>query len=279
MRESLRADFAEAVLVAASPEPLYERALRVLASGLRAELGAVVGLEQVFDRSRPRFFAELGLRIEPARAGDWFGPTQAAVRDGELAMFEGLEAGRRAQVPELFREQGCVAVLALPLNGSPELAGVVWLGFTEPFALSEDARRFAESVAGTLVTGLERLRRDRGARRFRQCVDLLRDGILVMRSDGTLLDANDTAVGFYGYTRKELFERSILDLRAGSTLPEVLWQMRRAGMTGLVFETTHRRKDGSLFRCEVRSGGAMVDGEHVLISLIRPLDEPEPPRH
>ena len=55
--------------------------------------------------------------------------------------------------------------------------------------------------------------------------------------------------------------------------------MRRAGMSGLVFETLHRHKDGTVFRCEVRSGGAMVDGEHVLISLIRRLDTPPETSH
>jgi PAS domain S-box-containing protein len=276
MRESLRADFAEAVLAATSAELLFDRALRTLATGLRAEVGCLVELEPLPDRARPRFHAVLGFQIESARsAGDWVAPTQAVAFEQESAVFEGLEASpRNALVPDALREKGCVAALALPLNGAWGFSGAIWLGFAEPFALSDEGRRFADSVAGTLLSGLARLQRDRGTRRFRQCVDLLRDGILVMRSDGRLLDANDTAVGYYGYTREELFERSILDLRAGSTLPEVLWQMRRAGMTGLVFETTHRRKDGCLFRCEVRSGGAMVDGEHVLISLIRQLDEP-----
>lgn len=279
MRESLRADFAEAVLAAVSPEPLVEKALRALASGLRADVGRVVVLEPIFDRARARSLAELGRWTEARATGDWFGPTQALLREGELVHFEGMEGPRRAQLPDAFREEGYQSVVAIPVLGSPSFPGVIWLGFSEPLALSEEGRRFAEAVAASLARGLDRLKTDRAARRFRQCVDLLRDGILVMRSDGRLLDANDTAVGFYGYTREELFERSILDLRAGSTLPEVLWQMRRAGMSGLVFETLHRHKDGTVFRCEVRSGGAMVDGEHVLISLIRRLDTPPETSH
>src|SRR5207245_3022214 len=98
-----------------------------------------------------------------------------------------------------------------------------------------------------------------------------RDAILFVAADGRILDANPAAVRAYGYWREELLRMRIVDLREPGTLPDVARQMQRAAGEGILFETVHRKKDGSSFRVEVSSSSVELNGEKVLLSIIREL--------
>lgn len=101
-----------------------------------------------------------------------------------------------------------------------------------------------------------------------------RDIILVVRrSDGRILEANAAALHAYGYNREELLTISIHDLRAAETHALTAAQMADADADGILFESVHRRKDGSIFPVEVSSQGATIDGERTLISVIRDITE------
>jgi two-component system sensor kinase FixL len=103
--------------------------------------------------------------------------------------------------------------------------------------------------------------------------DHVRDICLVIdAADGSLLDCNTAAVIGYGYPRAELLTRTVFDLRADPPT-SVTAQMRRADGEGLLFETLHRRADGSTFPVEVSSHGETIDGRRVLISVIRDITE------
>ena len=97
--------------------------------------------------------------------------------------------------------------------------------------------------------------------------------IFFRRSDGRVLEANAAARTTYGYTRDELMQLSVRDLRAQPTHEELRSQMADADVRGIRFETTHRRKDGSTFPVEVSSEGADVEGTRVLISVIRDISD------
>jgi PAS domain S-box-containing protein len=110
--------------------------------------------------------------------------------------------------------------------------------------------------------------------RYEMVVEHSRDVILFMRrEDGRILEANAAAVAAYGYGRDELLARSIRDLRAAETLGAMAAQMRDAGGRGVLFESVHRRKDGSTFPVEVSSRGVTVDGTQMLISIVRDITE------
>ncbi len=87
------------------------------------------------------------------------------------------------------------------------------------------------------------------------------------------LEANAAAVQTYGYSREELLTRTIRDLRARNTLGLTGEQMAQADAGGILFETIHRRKDGTTFPVEVSSQGAMIGGTRTLISIIRDITE------
>lgn len=99
------------------------------------------------------------------------------------------------------------------------------------------------------------------------------DIILFIGRHGRIVDANHAAVAAYGYDRDTLLTLTIADLRAPGTMPLVAGQMAQADTAGIRFETMHRRCDGSAFPVEVSSIGAEIDGERVLLSIIRDATE------
>jgi PAS domain S-box-containing protein len=95
--------------------------------------------------------------------------------------------------------------------------------------------------------------------------------LFVRRADGRILEANDAALAAYGYTQDEITERSIQDLRAPGTFQLTSAQMSEADAQGVLFETIHRRKDGSEFPVEVSSQGATIGGVRMLLSIVRDI--------
>jgi PAS domain S-box-containing protein len=99
-----------------------------------------------------------------------------------------------------------------------------------------------------------------------------RDIILFMRSDdGRILEANSAAIKAYGYDYENLLMLTIHDLRAPDTQVLTLEQMAEAEDNGILFETVHRRRDGSVFPVEVSSRGETIGDTRTLISVIRDI--------
>ena len=100
------------------------------------------------------------------------------------------------------------------------------------------------------------------------------DMILLIDEEGNIIDANERALTTYGYTRDELVGSSVRTIRAPSSLEtfERDWQAA-VQKDGVVFETEHRRKDGSVFTVEVSSRAMDVDGMLLRQSIVRDITE------
>ncbi len=99
-----------------------------------------------------------------------------------------------------------------------------------------------------------------------------RDILIVIEAEtGRLLDANEAAELAYGYPRGEMLEMSVYQLRADPS--DVPVQMAAANTRGVLFETLHRRKDGSYFNVEVNSRGHTICDRRMLLSVIRDITE------
>lgn len=100
-----------------------------------------------------------------------------------------------------------------------------------------------------------------------------RDIILVIDAEsGVILDANRAAERAYRLSREQLVSRTVFTLRPDGS-PPVTEQMRVAAEAGILFETTHRRGDGTEFPVEVSSRGEVLDGRPCLFSIIRDITE------
>ncbi len=111
--------------------------------------------------------------------------------------------------------------------------------------------------------------------RYRLLAEHTHDIVLfIARMDGRILEANQAAIRSYGYTREELLSLSIGNIRIPGDAEKVTEaQMAEAEEKGILFETVHRRKDGSMFPVEVSSRGAVISDTRVLISVVRNIAE------
>ncbi|HEX8986173.1 MAG TPA: PAS domain S-box protein, partial [Bryobacteraceae bacterium] len=100
-----------------------------------------------------------------------------------------------------------------------------------------------------------------------------RDAMLLLDPAGMIRDANQAAESMYGYPRAELLARSVADLRAPKMHTSPSFELERAWQDGHLFEAVHVRKDGSEFEAEVNSQAADVNGERMLVSIVRDVTE------
>ncbi len=118
----------------------------------------------------------------------------------------------------------------------------------------------------------ERKRAEGILKRYELLSEMASDIVLLVRPrDGRIIEANQSAAAAYGYDRETLMKMTIFELRAPGTLPDVATQIARADAGSVLFETFHWRKDGSVFPVEVSSTGADIDGERMLLSVIRDI--------
>ena len=99
---------------------------------------------------------------------------------------------------------------------------------------------------------------------------------IIILSDATMkiIEVNDLAVTEYGYSRDEFLTLSIQDLRAPDTLPDIENQFNQLNSsTRFVFETKHRKKDGTVFVVEVSSHVIEIDEKKYSKSIVRDISE------
>lgn len=99
------------------------------------------------------------------------------------------------------------------------------------------------------------------------------DIILYMLETGRIIDANQKACTTYGYTKEELCQLKIQDLRHHSTMSDYEHQMRLATLEGIVFESIHQKSDGTLFPVEVSARSVETSTAVLRIHIIRDISK------
>jgi diguanylate cyclase (GGDEF)-like protein/PAS domain S-box-containing protein len=100
---------------------------------------------------------------------------------------------------------------------------------------------------------------------YREIMNQARDIILITHTDGTIIDANAAAIKCYGYSLPEFKTLTLETLQAPAS-----WQ--KTGAKSLI-ETSHCRKDGSIFPAEVSAYRLNIASGHVIINIIRDITE------
>src|SRR5262249_39767055 len=137
-----------------------------------------------------------------------------------------------------------------------------------------DTNGRATQLTGVISDIDSRKQAEEALRRFELISENTRDIVLFMRRDnGRLLGVNAAAERAYGYDREKFLSMSIRDLRAEHTFDRIDREMAKADEETILFETVHRRKDGSTFPAEVSSRGSTVGGVRMLISIVRDITE------
>jgi PAS domain S-box-containing protein len=100
-----------------------------------------------------------------------------------------------------------------------------------------------------------------------------RDIILVVHTDGRIIDVNQAALEIYGYSREELGSLRVHDLRAPETRETIDNQLKIAQQNGSLFRTMHMRRSGERFPAEVSSQRVRLTDEDVIVSIVRDITE------
>ena len=109
---------------------------------------------------------------------------------------------------------------------------------------------------------------------FSQLTRRARDIVLLLDPNGLIVEANEAAVKAYGYTPEELMQRTHRDLRIPEDQASVDAQWRAAAAQGgVLFETVHRRKDGSTFPVEIGGHAIDVEGMSYRQAFIRDISQ------
>lgn len=110
--------------------------------------------------------------------------------------------------------------------------------------------------------------------RFEHIVKRAGDMIILADEDLRIVEANDPALQAHGYSREELLGLRMPDLMPPEALAETEIRMAEAmDQSAPVYETTHRRKDGSVFPVEVSGRAVVVDGKKSYQAIIRDISE------
>ena len=98
------------------------------------------------------------------------------------------------------------------------------------------------------------------------------EGIHIMDLDGNVVEVNDTFCRMLGYTRDEAVNLNVSDWDAQWSREELIERFDSLiRVDGALFETRHRRKDGSLINVEVSTSGAEIGGKHYLYASSRDI--------
>jgi PAS domain S-box-containing protein len=179
--------------------------------------------------------------------------------------------------PELFETYGRVAATGVPESFEIDFKPLgVWLRvsvfspekgyFVAAFEDITDRKQVEESLRES-------------EEKFRGIFDMISDGIHIHDvgidgRPGKFIEVNKVACRMLQYTREELLEHSPLDFvtEYHSRPPEEIFdELISTGHA--IFETEHRRKDGTIIPVEVNTNVVTLQGKRVVVSVVRDITE------
>lgn len=151
-------------------------------------------------------------------------------------------------------------------------------GFTRVYLATKTPYRDSEGkIAGVIgisrdITDRKRVEED--LMLFRALIDQTTDGIEVIDpATGRYLDVNQTACLNHGYSREEFLSLTVADV--DPNVSGIAWDQAVAARShggSQIFESTHRRKDGSEFAVEVNLNFVRLDRDY-LLAVVRDITE------
>ncbi|VVC82790.1 PAS domain S-box protein [Sideroxydans sp. CL21] len=99
------------------------------------------------------------------------------------------------------------------------------------------------------------------------------EGIHVLDIDGNVLEANDAFCSMLGYTREEILQLNVRDWDVHYPAEELRARISSFIGRSDMFDTMHRRKDGSVIDVEICVNGVVIDDKAYLFASSRDITE------
>ncbi len=122
----------------------------------------------------------------------------------------------------------------------------------------------------------ERKQAEEGLLQFRKVMDESFDAIyMIDPQTNRYIDFNRSAYESLGYTREELGELGVINI--AQHIPNMdVWHQRAdlvQGSNGLIFETSYKRKDGTVFPVEVSARMLGYGAKPIMVAVVRDITE------
>lgn len=187
------------------------------------------------------------------------------------------------EVADVFRRHDCDAIAAKSPRVNEE-----WISFADTGAtvLVETTKAPVRDASGDIIGVLgiarditERKRAEQQlanqALRFKTVLDAARDGVHILDGAGNIVEASDSFCRMLGYTKDEAIGMNVVTWDMGMAPAELGPSLARLlhGQGSSLFETRHRRRDGSVFDVEIGYFPLRMDGQEVLFCSSRDITE------
>jgi diguanylate cyclase (GGDEF)-like protein/PAS domain S-box-containing protein len=215
------------------------------------------------------------------------GPTATAIRENRPFWCQDfLNDPLTAPWHDRAAHAGFAASASLPLHSKGIVVGAFTLYSGAANCFDESARDLLLEMAADISFALDNFTGEsqrrlveealvRASHRNQVFLRNASDGVHILDADGTVVEVSDSFCEMLGYPREELIganvslwdtQRSPQELRR-----LIAAQMAKKGRS--VFETRHRRRDGSFLDAEVTGQSLELDGKPVLFNSARDITE------
>lgn len=201
-------------------------------------------------------------------------PTEMVLAPHRERLYRSVGIGLAAALVVIALVYGIGARIARPIGELARAAAALRAGGPGAPAPTEGAAE-VEEVASELARIAGERDRERGEHaalvaHYERLLKSARDIYLLVDAAGVIADVNDAAVEAYGYPAEELRGMPLVELRAPearATFESEWRETDRAG--GGLFETVHRRRDGTPFDVEVSASSVVIDGTAYRQAFVR----------
>jgi len=257
---------------AESPDQVYEVAMESILLALKADRVSIL----LFDAAGVmRFVAWRGLSDTYRKAADGHSPWAQATVDPQPILVDDIEldAGWAHFLP-VARAEGVSAFGFIPLVLHGHLFGKFMVYFNQPHRFTEDEARLAQTIASHISFATESKKVEAELLLRAQLLDSVSDTIFLLDLDGKFVYLNEAAWKTRGYTRDEMMgiDLHVLDTpKYEKLIADRFREIMEKGQC--IFESEHRRKDGSVMPVEINARTIELGGHKRLLSIIRDITE------
>lgn len=215
------------------------------------------------------------------------GATGTAIRTGQTVCVQDF-LNSPAYLPwrDAAAQRGYNACIALPLRVAGRVIGTLNIYAADPYAFNRDEQLLLEDLSNDLAYGVQTLRwraeKEAAQRALKResekNLTLLHnasDGIHILNQNGDVIEASDSFCAMLGYTRDEVIGMNVALWDAHFSREELREALNKqfVGQLPSLFETRHKRKDGTIFDVEVSGYPLVLDGKPALFNSSRDITE------
>jgi len=111
--------------------------------------------------------------------------------------------------------------------------------------------------------------------RYKELLENVDDAVYILDLEGNVLEANEAAYSWLGYTPSQFFELNIADIIPREDACSIIDQLGKGIQDGrpqkIIVETSHTKTDGQLIPVEIHSRAISYRGRNVILNAVRDI--------